>query len=283
MRSSLAFVLLLPSLAFAQTQGAPSERFVHGAFGIDFTTQYFFRGIAQENQGFIAQPWFELGYGLHEGTDTLRSLDLTFGLWNSLHDGPTGGAGGIWYESDFYVGLAAALGERWTAGVTYTAYHSPNGSFGTVEEIALSLGLDDKGMFVESIESGLQPSLVLAIETDGQADAGNHVGIYAQFGIEPTFGIGQLGSLDVTLAVPVTLGCSLSDYYEDQTGGDDNFFGFFDVGVVASSALPFLPARMGPWVGELGLHWLLLGDNLEARNGGDTSELILSVGVSTSW
>ena len=91
------------------------------------------------------------------------------------------------------------------------------------------------------------------------------------------------GAALTIVAVPVTLGCSLSDYYEDQTGGDDNFFGFFDVGVVASSALPFLPARMGPWVGELGLHWLLLGDNNEERNVGDTSEILLSFGLSTTF
>jgi hypothetical protein len=40
---------------------------------------------------------------------------------------------------------------------------------------------------------------------------------------------------------------------------------------------------MGPWQASTGLHWLLLGDNLEARNNGDTSELIFSVGVSTRW
>lgn len=281
----LAAVLLLASAALAQGQATtpvePVEPVATGAFGIDFTNQFFFRGIAQENQGFIAQPWLELGYALYEGESTVRNVSLTFGLWNSLHDGPTGSTGGIWYESDFYATLAATVAERWSLGATYTAYHSPNGMFGTVEEIALSIGFDDKELLVDGLTSGLQPSFVLALETDGQADAGNHVGIYAQIGIEPTFALGNLGELDVTLAVPVTLGTSLSDYYEDLNGGDDDFFGFFDVGLVASSPLPFLPARMGPWTGELGLHWLLLGDNNEDRNVGDTTELILSFGLST--
>jgi hypothetical protein len=278
----IAVSLLFVSAVVAQAAPTP-EPVASGSYGIDFTSQYFFRGIAQENQGFIAQPWWELGYSLYEGeaTDSLKSVALTFGLWNSLHDGPTGGAGGIWYESDFYAGLSATFAERWNAGTTFTVYHSPNGSFGTVEELAFSLGLDDRGLWFDSIASGLQPAVVVALETDGQADAGNHVGIYAQVGIEPSFALGQFGSLDVTLAVPVTLGASLSDYYEDTNGGDDDFFGYFDVGVVASSPLGFLPARAGPWVGELGLHWLLLGDNNEDRNVGDTTELILSFGLST--
>ncbi|MBL8751996.1 MAG: hypothetical protein JNK15_01740 [Planctomycetes bacterium] len=286
MRSPVAFIVLaLSSVAVAQdpTQPAPQAE-ATGSWGIDFTNQYFFRGIAQENQGVIAQPWYQLGYSLHDGGETVKSLGLTVGLWNSLHDGPTGGAGGPWYESDFYVGLSAAVGERLTIGTTYTAYYSPNGSFGTVEELAFSFGLDDRGLLTDAVESGLRPSLVLAVETDGQADAGNHVGIYAQFGIEPLFALGQFGSLDATLAVPVTLGTSLSDYYEDPSaGGDDEFFGFLDIGAVVSSPLPFMPSRLGPWTGELGLHWLLLGDNNEERNVGDSAELIVSFGLATAF
>lgn len=284
MRTLLTSSLLLCSVAIAQ-EGGP-QKVVTGNLGIDFTNQYFFRGIAQENQGFIAQPYVDLSYGLYGGqAEGLHGVNLTFGLWNSLHDGPTGSEGGtgMWYESDFFTGVSGTIGERWSAGITYTAYHSPNGRFGTVEEIAFSLGFDDKGLS-QSVASGLQPSVIVAFETDGQADAGDHVGIYGQIGIEPSFALGQFGSLDVTLAVPVTLGLSLSDYYQDPTtGGDDDAFGFLDVGAVLSSALPFLPAGAGVWNGELGLHWLLLGNNNEERNVGDRSELIVSFGLSTTF
>jgi hypothetical protein len=289
MRTPTALVLLLCGTVLAQDPTQPeAPAQATGSWGIDFTNQYFFRGIAQENQGVIAQPWFQLGYSLYDGGETVRSLGLTFGLWNSLHDGPTGTTGGdrsMWYESDFYVGLSAAVGERLTLGTTYTAYYSPNGVFGTVEEIAFSLGIDDKGLITDAIPSGLRPSAVIAVETNGQADAGDHVGIYGQVGIEPLFSLGQCcGSLDVTLATPVTFGFSLSDYYQDPTTGtDDDFFGFLDIGVVASSPLPFMPSRLGPWTGELGLHWLMLGDNNEERNVGDASEFIVSFGLTTTF
>lgn len=284
--------VLLCSLAMAQDTPpvpSPAERVVSGAFGIDFTNQYFFRGIQQENQGVIGQPWWQLGYGLYEGDGSLRKLDLTFGMWNSLHDGPTGTEGnfGMWYESDFHIGVAGVVGERLHVGTRYATYHSPNGGLapnqavGTVEELVFSVKYDDRGQLVESVVSGLQPRVELAIELDGQRDAGTHVGIYAGIGIAPSIVVGKLGEDDITLSLPATLGLSLRDYYE--VAGDDDFFGFLEVGAVASAPLSFLPSRMGPWQAHVGLHFMLLGDNNEQRNQGDTSELVFSCGMSTTF
>jgi hypothetical protein len=284
----LVACLLLAPAALAQTPDEPMKApavapTAKGAFGIGLTSQWFFRGLQQENQGIIVQPWFRLGYDLYEGTDTLRDLDVSFGLWNSLHDGPTGGAGGVWAESDFDITLTGRLDERWKVGATYTAYSSPNGALlpKPVQELAFSVGLDDRGMLVDDVDSGLRPSLLIAFELSGQRDFGNDRGIYLQPGIEPTFRIGELGQMPLTLEVPVTAGFSLGDYYEELGGGNDEFFGFLDVGAEISAPLSFMPARLGPWTGVLGLHWLLLGDNTEERNNGDTTELILSFAMET--
>lgn len=287
MRRTLVAGLVLSSVAVAQDP-PPA---IHGNLGLDLTSQYFFRGILQENQGIIVQPSVELGFGLYEaeGEGTLHSLDVRFGLWNSLHDGPTGGTGGIWYESNFYLGVDAHLGERLLTGFTYKAYDTPNGtaSFAKngapVQELIFSFDYDDHGMWFESIESGLRPSLVVAFEVAGQRDvaANGHAGIYAGLGIAPQFVIGQVGEGNLTLTVPVTLGLSLRDYYERAAGGNNDFFGFLDIGAELSAPLKFLPARVGPWEGEVGMHLLFLGDNNEARNSGDAAELILSAGFST--
>jgi hypothetical protein len=275
--------ILLSPLALAQAQAGSATKAVSGALGVDFTTQYFLRGIQQENDGIIAQPWIELRYGLYEGKDELKNLNLTFGQWNSLHSGPTGTGGGpnqsMWYESDFYIGLAGAVGDRWSFGATYTSYYGPNGVRTNVEELAFSAGWDDKGI-VNAFASGLQPGVVLAFELDGQMDGGapGNTGIYAQFGIKPSFQFGQF-----TFDVPATVGVSLKDYYENPVTGEDDFLGFVDIGAVISLDIPNLPARMGPWHAEAGVHWLLLGDNNEDRNGGDATELILSCGVRTTF
>ena len=280
-----SFVIAQETLPPQEPDRVPVERVVSGSFGIDFTNKYFFRGILQENQGVIAQPWWELGYDIwRDESGSLRKLDLTFGQWNSLHDGPTGTEGGnaMWYESDFHIGLEGMVGERLGVGMAYVAYHSPNGQFGTIEELVFTGKYDDRGQLFESLVSGLQPSVELAFELDGQRDNGSHVGIYLGLGIEPWFVIGRMGETDIRLSLPATMGLSLRDYYEDGAGNDD-FFGVLDVGAEVSVPMDFLPPRAGPWDASAGLHWLLLGDNNADIPGADGSELVFSIGVETRF
>lgn len=255
---------------------------VSGSLGVTLTNQYLFRAILQENQGVVAQPWAELGFHLHQGRgdDLLQSVDLTAGIWNSLHDGPTGGAGGVWYEADVYAGLSARLGSRWTVGATYTVYHSPNGSFGTVEEVSGSLAFDDSDLW---LPFALQPSAIFAFEVDGQADAGTKEGIYAQLGVEPHFPLGGVNGFGFELVVPLVVGLSVRDYYELPTGGGDKAFGYFDAGLVLAASLTDLPNPGNPWTVEAGLHYLVLGDTNEARNAGESSELLATFTVGTSF
>lgn len=269
--------------AGAATAAAESTDVVSGTWGVDFTTGYWFRGIPQEDQGVIAQPYFEFGYVLYEGDGAFESVSLVFGQWNSLHDGPTGsGATGqsMWYESDFYAGLTASLGERWSATLTYTSYYSPNARFGTVEELGFGLNFDDGSLLGESFPA-LKPSAVIAFELDGQADGGSARGTYGQLAIEPSFALGGNDGWDFALSLPMTAGFSLGDYY--QNGNDDSSLGYFDVGAVLSSPLPFMPTRLGPWTASLGLHVLTLGDANEALNSGEDTEFVGSFGLSTSF
>jgi hypothetical protein len=291
MRLALLPTLLLTAAAAADLRAqvqpapapAPPRDGVKGALGLGFTTQYFFRGIQQENQGVIFQPWVEVGWDVHESTETVRDVDLTFGLWNSLHDSRPGVLDGPWHEAAFYVDVPLQLGDRLWVGPRYTAYSSPNDAFDTVQELAFHARLDDRGMWFEGVDSGLQPSAAIAFELEGQRDGGDDRGVYLQVGIEPAIALGDAGELDLTLSLPVVFGFGLADYYEQIGGGDDDFFGYFDVGAVVTSALPFLPARMGKWTGDVGLHWLVLGDNNEDRNQGDSSELFVTVGMSTRF
>lgn len=319
MRLPCAIALFLPTMLLAQDPGmsapgasdpymAPTtplpttgtqaaNSYMRGAFGLSLTNAYYFRGIVQENQGIIAQPHVELGYDLIEpgSTEGLNRLDLRLGSWNSLHsDHPEAANDGIWYESDFYIDLTAGIGERLTTGVRYTAYTSPNATFNqvrdsglrdNVQELAFTFGYDDRGLLFDSLDSGLQPHFLIAFELDGQRDNGNagNEGMYAEVGVRPSFRLQQDEPNGLTLSLPVRAGFSFGDYYERIGGGRDDFFGYMDVGAELGLPLTFLPTRMGPWQASTGLHWLLLGDNLEARNNGDTSELIFSVGVSTRW
>lgn len=298
MRSPFVIALLLPAVLVAQDPEVrpeprpaarakpPANEYVKGAWGVDLTNQYFFRGILQENQGIIVQPWAEVGYDLYESDDAVRDLDLKFGLWNSLHEGPTGSGGGadMWYESAFYTDVGMQFRDRWQFNARYTAYDSPNGSFATVQELSFRAAFaDDKEPLIGIFESGLRPHLLLAIELDNGRDAGNDEGIYLELGIEPQVQLlEEDASFPLKLSVPATFGLSLMDYYEDA-GGNDDFFGYFDVGGELSTPMKFMPERLGKWDAMLALHWLLLGDNLEGFNNGDTTDLVLSIGMATTF
>lgn len=263
--------------------GGEPEATVRGTFGVDVPTAYYFRGIRFEDQGFLAQPFYELTYGLHEAEQGLRNVELVLGTWNSFHTGPTGLAGGAssWYEADGYLGLSSQLDERCTVSGTYSFYSSPNGAFGVSEELILGFAFDDAKVWGEA-SGGLQPAFTLGIETKGQQDGGAKRGIYAQLAIEPSFAVGSAGDAAVTLALPVAIGCSLADYYEDTTG-KDRAFGFVDIGAVLSSPLTFVPSRLGPWTATLSLHALLLGETPEEANGGDAFQWIAAFGLSTTF
>jgi hypothetical protein len=71
---------------------------------VDFLNQYMFRGIQQNNTGFVTWPAFDLGLAAYSGDGGLKSVSINFGTWNSLHSGNTGSdgpSGKLWYESDF--------------------------------------------------------------------------------------------------------------------------------------------------------------------------------------
>ena len=240
--------------------------------GMDIGTSYYFRGIVQETEGFIAQPYLEAGIALFEN-DNGQSVSVTAGLWNSLHSGPTGSDGpgdpAMWYESDFYASLGLGLGEGWSADVTYTGYTSPNGTFGTVKELAFGVSYED--------EAGLAPYVTLARELDGQADGGLNEGTYLELGVGP--GVDIPDSV-VSLSFPIAVGLSVSDYYETASSSDT--FGFFQFGAILSVPLP-LPAEFGEWAVSGGVNFLTFGDALQTINGSDQFEPIGVFGISLGY
>ena len=270
---------LTPAVALAQ----PNTGKVSFSTGLDFSHAYFFRGIIQETDGFIAQPYGEIAFDLFEDTEGLNTGSLALGFWNSLHSGPSGSGGPsvnttAWYEMDFYAGLSLGIVGQWQADAVYTQYMSPNDTFSTVKELALSLAFDDSERMGAL---ALAPYVMLAIETSGNA-AGIESGAYVEFGVEPGL---PLEDSPVSLTFPVTLGLSLSDYYQTVVGmvAENDAFGYFDLGLIASVPLLGVNESYGSWEVSGGVHLLFLGDSLEALNAGDQFQAIGSFGVSIGY
>jgi hypothetical protein len=243
--------------------------------GIDFLNAYFFRGIPQDDSGVIMWPYGDLGFALYDGEGGLSSVGLNVGTWNSLHTGNAGSdgpSGELWYESDFYTSLGLEFAGGAGLGVTYTAYTSPNSSFGTVKELSFSFSYDDSEVLGSA---ALSPYVTIAQELDGQADGGLNEGTYLELGVSPSYQAQQ-----VNLSVPIKLGFSLNDYYEGVDG--DEKFGFFSIGGVVSVPLTQSPTKFGSWELHGGIEFLSLGNFNEAIYG-DSSAVVGSFGIGLSY
>lgn len=283
---AVAAVLMLAGCflgASAVWAGKNEGRISLGA-GVDFATAYYFRGIIQEDEGFIAQPYADATFNLYDGGQGFNNFGVTLGIWNSFHDEQTSASGDpqSWYEADLYGGVALGFLDFFELSSTYTAYTSPNGAFTDVHELAFGLSFDDSkflGAFA------LSPYIVLAFEIDGQADGGSDEGVYLELGIEPGFTLGEGGNYPVAFSFPLKVGLSLDDYYEERRPDgtfSDETFGYFDGGIAVSIPLAFIPESFGSWEVSAAGHFLVFGDTLEAIND-DDFEALGVFGLSLSY
>ena len=241
----------------------------------DFVNAYMFRGIPQDESGVIMWPSADLGIALFSGDGGLKSVGVNIGTWNSLHTGDAGlnnlVNGKMWYESDFYASVGFALSGGTTVGVTYTAYTSPNGLFGTVKEIAFKLSVDDSGRLGAA---AVRPYVLVARELSGQADGGAEEGTYVELGVAPGLTFSRVG-----VSVPVRVGLSAGNYYEGLNG--DETFGYFSVAGIATVPFTSMPTRFGAWNVHGGVEYQRLGDRNSFAFG--KNQAIYSIGVGFSY
>jgi hypothetical protein len=289
-RKNALAVVATCALILASTPGwaqdAPSADPNPGALtitgSIDFLNQYMFRGIRQNSTGFATWPAVDLGFAAYSGDGGLKSVSVNFGTWNSLHSGDTGQdspSGKLWYESDFYASVGFGFGGGTSFSTTYTAYTSPNSGFTTVKEIMFKLALDDSGYLGKG---AVKPYVIVAQEFDtdvarGQADGGLSAGTYMELGIAPGYAMSK-----ASIAFPVKVGLSLSDYYENPQTGEDEKFGFFSIAGIVTVPLGGT-SSFGAWNVHGGVEYQALGKTTEFFNGDDSSQVIGSFGIGFSY
>ncbi|MDH3582844.1 MAG: hypothetical protein OER86_01365, partial [Phycisphaerae bacterium] len=203
----VAAALLMPATAGADEHEGGGANFSVTA-GFDVTTAYFFRGLPQENQGYIVQPYVELGLQV---TD---NLSVNLGMWNSVHENATfasaaAGSGGAdiedWYEADIYAGFGYQISDRLATSVTWTNLTSPADAFAKINEVAVGFTYDDSGCWDEISEGlAMNPHVTVIQELQGQADLGTNEGLYLELGVGPQFNVSE--DEGVTLTIPITVG-----------------------------------------------------------------------------
>ena len=251
-------------------------------FGVDWASAYYFRGIAQEQSGANFQPYGSLSFKLIENAGPLTALTATPGTWNNWHAG-----GGtlvdpvdpkFWYESDLYFTLAATLWENVTIGLTYTAYTSPNDSFRAVQELALGVSLNDSkwlGAFA------LNPSLLVAGEVDGQADAGRPTACTCNSASTPGT-LWRRRALTPDDQPPGHAGAQRGHYYEFGTTKNP-VFGYVQFGPVFSVPVAFIPKSYGTWTVKGAVEFLFLGETLKPLNDNDVFKPIGRIGIAAVY
>lgn len=262
-----------------EIEGEQESRLYVGA-GVDYTTAYYSRGLLYEDEGLILQPWLELSLEVWRGDEV--TVSVIAGTWNSYQGegtdaGTTDSTRENWYESDLYAGFGIATG-NWYFEAEYQWYTSPSDAWDTVEELYFTAAYDDS----EAMGAwSMQPTAVLAIETGDEANDGYATGTYLQLGVSP--GVypeeGAFEGWEITF--PVSVGLSLSNYYEGDDGEND-FFGFVSAGVTASRTLG-LDESWGEWSVYGGIQALFLGDMTSTYNDGDDTVAILTLGVSIEF
>ena len=286
--ATVAVVVCLAAPAAAQDAADPNPGAITITGAIDFTNAYMFRGIRQERSGLITWPYFDLGLALYSGDGGLKSVGVNIGTWNSLHTDGTGSdgpSGKLWYESDFYAVLGLGFGGGVTLGTTYTAYTSPNNMFSTVKEIAFKVGVDDSKYLGKAT---VKPYFLIAQELDvesagqGQADAGAEAGTYVEIGAAPGISLAK-----ASIAVPIKVGLSASNYYENPLTGEDSKFGYFSIAGVVTVPLGGT-TKFGSWNVHGGVEYQRLGDTLKVfnRDADGTlkdNQVIGSVGIGFSY
>jgi hypothetical protein len=281
--SLLALALAAPAVA----QDDTPDRF-SGIFQLDTTNAYFFRGILQEREGILFQPWAELYYSVYSSeSGLLRDVSLGGGMWNSFHsertlasyDSPQrdrdgGDQNQWWYEADYYPLVSLGFAGGVNLLTVYYFYTSPNDAFTTAQELNFKLSWDDS----EVSPFPVKPWVNLAIETENTA-FGSDEGVGLQAGVAPTLYATESGSF--SLAAPVEVGLSLDDYYERARGGE-NAFGYATAGLSASIPLSFIPESAGSWsVGLTGKYYFFNNTLENVNRGRSTYPLgMVSLGVT---
>jgi hypothetical protein len=251
---TIAAALMAPT-AFADNHGeaaGPNTGNISFSGSLEVSDQYWFRGIFQENQGLVAQPGFDLSFALNE------TISLYVGTWNSLH---THDDTDTWYEADWYGGISITLPANLSLDVSYIVLYNPDGGDAFAEEIDVALAYDDsENPFFFGI--AISPYVLVAFETQAGSDGDtSNEGIYLELGVEPSFTLVDSPDAPITLSIPMVAGFSIDDYYELDSTGDDETWGFVEVAAVLSMPLTGMPSTYGSWSVHGGVHFLFLNDD----------------------
>lgn len=281
-------VLALGSVSWAQSpnvgpmSGIPRKKrqetkLIRVRAGIDFATNYVWRGIYQQNHGLIAQPYAGVDVMLDTGelAQYLSNVRFTVDSWNDLASKPTGpNSPRNFYESDLTIGTGATIFQMVDFQMAWTAYMYPSsaGPNSTVQELCWRVTYNDQPLWM-SILPGFQttPYFKAALNIHPSQ------GVYYELGLLPGYVMDKELGIALTVEVPLIIGLGADHYYFDRDTGSEQIFGYFQTGLRMSVPFNLLAEEYGNLKLSGGLDVIVSDANMNSNR--NTLELVGQFGV----
>lgn len=181
---------------------------------------------------------------LRDRPGMVSDLYLNVGIENTFAETdlfPDSRSPKTWYESNPNAGLVMRAGKDWQFGITFGAFTSPNGQFGSSREIAFTGRYQGAALFMDK----LNPQVKIAVPvSDGK-------GVYAELSVDPGFKPFSDSRFQINL--PVVFGMGIDDYY----GADKSTPVYGSLGLVGSMPLKIVPSDYGAWSVKAGAFLLV--------------------------
>ena len=221
-----AGIAAVPSLSLAGTAAKEAKPIVEkvkescitGDIGVAVVSQYISRGVVNENQGLIAQPYLDLYFKLYEGDGFLNKVSLGLGLWSSINSHHTAATPGTslpaWYEFDWTPSLAFTFAKNFTFTTTWYDFDFVS-SGGRASGLGGTLAYNDTDLLGAF---ALHPHVTVIKCMIGNfvGVPGGELGWYYEAGIAPGFTIGEGSSYPVSVSFPLTVGLGNETYAGDD-------------------------------------------------------------------
>lgn len=251
-----------------------SKSCITGDLGVNFVSEYVYRGVALENQGLITQPYLDLYFSLYKGDGFVNSVSLNLGLWSSLHSHKN-----HWYELDATAGISVGFAKNFTLTTSFVTATSPDDAFETFNTVDARLAYDDSDLLGAF---ALHPHALVSFDVNGTnaliSGGGSGEGIYYELGVAPSVALVKDGAYPVTLTLPINVGLGNANVY----GGDT--FGYVSAGANVAVGLGFVPACYGTWTFNAGATYYHLGNQARANSEGtDDDHVVFSGGLGLAF
>jgi hypothetical protein len=273
---------------------------ITGDLGVNFVSEYVTRGIVEQNQGVIAQPYADIYFRLYKGDGAINNVSFQLGVWDSIQshrneynrlNGNTFSPGNwsgngvkAWFESDYTAAVAVTFLKNWTSTFSYIEADYPSDQFEANRNLQLGLAFNDAD-YLGAFALHPHVNVLYELNTNATGAAGlKKAGWYYEVGLAPTYTFLKDSKYPITATLPITVGLGDSNGFYGGNYNGNNVYGYFTTGLNASVPLAFIPSSFGAWTTNAGFNYYNLGTSTQQYSGSGTGGVTgATSGAANQW